>query len=113
METNCLFCHIAHERIIFENDWFMAVPDLYPKQEGHTLIISKRHFSSIFEMTEDELPDFLLIMQQAKSYLDGKFMPDGYNMGTNVGDVAGQSVMHFHFHIIPRYERDRLGHFFG
>jgi diadenosine tetraphosphate (Ap4A) HIT family hydrolase len=113
METNCLFCLIPKERIILENDNFIAVLDKYPKQEGHTLIISKRHFSSIFVMSEDEMPDFLLMLQQVKSYLDGKYMPDGFNMGTNVGEVAGQSVMHFHFHVIPRYERDRLGHFFG
>jgi len=113
MENNCLFCNVPKDRIIIENDNFIAILDKYPKQEGHTLLIPRRHFSSIFEMTDAELPDFLLIMQQVKSYLDGKFMPDGYNIGSNVGLVAGQSIMHCHFHIIPRYERDRLGQFFG
>jgi diadenosine tetraphosphate (Ap4A) HIT family hydrolase len=113
MEDKCQFCNMQSERIILENKHFIATPDKYPKQQGHTLVISKRHFSSVFEMTEDELPDFLLMLQQVKSYLDGKYLPDGYNMGTNVGEVAGQSIMHFHFHVIPRYERDRLGRFFG
>ncbi len=110
---DCLFCNLPKDRIILENDSFITIPDKYPKQEGHSLIISKRHISSIFEMNEAEALDLLDILQKTKTYLEGKYQPDGYNIGTNQGKAAGQSILHFHMHIIPRYEKDRLGHFFG
>jgi diadenosine tetraphosphate (Ap4A) HIT family hydrolase len=113
MENNCLFCNLPRERIILENDSFIAVPDKFPKQPGHMLIIPKRHFASIFDIQENELADLLQMLRKTKEYLEGKYQPDGYNIGTNDGHAAGQSIMHFHLHVIPRYERDRLGQFFG
>ncbi|MBL1275860.1 MAG: HIT family protein [Ectothiorhodospiraceae bacterium] len=106
MGNDCIFCNLRHERIIGECDDTITFIDSYPATPGHTLVIPKRHFPSFFEATEDELLAIGKAIQKAKAVLDKEFTPDGYNIGINVGEAAGQSVEHLHVHIMPRYKGD-------
>ena len=85
----------------------MARIDNHPVSPGHTLIIPKRHVASFFETTEEERQAMLRLLDEAKVILDRKHRPDGYNIGINGGEAAGQTVMHLHIHLIPRYKGDR------
>lgn len=80
--------------------------DKYPVNPGHALIIPFRHFSSVFEATKDEREAMWDLIENVKVFLDGRYSPDGYNLGVNCGTSAGQTVMHLHIHIIPRYTGD-------
>lgn len=103
----CLFCNLpSNLQIQAENDLAFAVFDGFPVSPGHVLVIPKRHVANYFDLTSDELTaiqDLLVIM---KNQVDEKFHPDGYNVGVNVGESAGQSVFHVHVHLIPRYKGD-------
>jgi diadenosine tetraphosphate (Ap4A) HIT family hydrolase len=91
---------------IAENDSFIAVLDAYPVNDGHTLVISKRHVTDIFGLTEQEFSHLHGILRVVKERLRMEFNPTGFNVGANVGESAGQTVMHFHLHIIPRFNGD-------
>ncbi|WXT99822.1 MAG: hypothetical protein Ctma_0526 [Catillopecten margaritatus gill symbiont] len=106
MSENCIFCNLRDERIIGECEHTLTFIDSYPASPGHTLIVPKRHFATYFEATEEELLAIGKAVQNAKKILDEEFNPDGYNMGVNNGQAAGQSVMHLHVHLIPRYTGD-------
>ena len=80
--------------------------DTYAVSPGHTLIIPKRHVASFFELTQDELAACINLINEEKQFIDGEFNPDGYNIGVNVGPAAGQSILHVHIHVIPRYLGD-------
>ncbi|QKI88262.1 HIT family protein [Thiomicrorhabdus xiamenensis] len=102
MET-CPFCQIDG---YLQNASCYARFDIYPVTEGHTLIIPKRHAETWFDMTRSEQIDALELVEQAKTYLLERYQPDGFNIGVNCGEVAGQSVPHAHIHLIPRYSGD-------
>ena len=106
MSDNCIFCKLRDERVIYECEHTKAFIDTYPASPGHTLIIPKRHFATYFEATEDEILAIGKALKAAKKILDEEFSPDAYNIGVNNGQAAGQSVMHLHVHLIPRYEGD-------
>jgi len=107
MSKVCPFCAIEDSReIIAESELSLAFYVGYPVSPGHALIIPKRHVSSFFDLSEEERLDMLKLADQVKKILDNKFHPDGYNIGVNVGESAGQSVFHVHMHIIPRYTGD-------
>ena len=106
MNTNCPFCSLPQDRIISENDSTVTIRDEYPVSMGHTLIIPKRHVESFFDCNPDEKADILQALEEAKVALDKEFAPDGYNIGINDGETAGQTVMHLHIHLIPRYKGD-------
>ena len=106
MSENCIFCKLREERVIGECDFTKTFIDTYPASPGHTLIVPKRHFATFFEASEDELLAIGKALQNAKIILDEEFSPDGYNIGVNNGQAAGQSVMHLHVHLIPRYNGD-------
>ena len=103
---SCYFCSLPSKRIILETELSMVIRDSFPVSEGHTLIITKRHIESIFDATKEEQIDLLANLEGAKKILDKKFSPDGYNIGINDGKAAGQTVMHLHTHLIPRYSGD-------
>ena len=105
MKHKCPFCK-TDEDILFSNSLVFALFDNYPVSKGHILLITKRHFDNYFDATEDELKAIEDILKQAKEFIDNKFNPDGYNIGINCGEVAGQSIMHLHIHLIPRYKGD-------
>lgn len=100
----CPFCH--PEDILFENDLAYSLLDKSPVNPGHLLIIPKRHIADFFHCSYAEKEALLYLLDEAKSYLDGKHTPAGYNIGINVGAVAGQTIFHVHLHLIPRYHGD-------
>jgi diadenosine tetraphosphate (Ap4A) HIT family hydrolase len=103
---NCVFCTIPADRIVISNDLAFAIYDGFPVSEGHLLIIPKRHFPDFFDATMEEKQALFEILNQAKQLVNERFHPDGYNIGVNVGETAGQTVMHLHIHLIPRYKGD-------
>ena len=106
IDNKCPFCSVSPDRIVFENDHAYVVRDGFPVSEGHTLIIPKRHVPSWFETQAIEKAAILQAMDEVKLLLDDEFSPDGYNVGINDGEAAGQTVLHLHVHLIPRYKGD-------
>ena len=102
---NCIFCDnfIKNKKALFENKLAIAYFDEFPVSKGHILIVTKRHAPTFFDITEEEQIAILELLNKCKKYLDEKFSPTGYNIGLNCGRDAGQSVMHIHMHLIPRY----------
>jgi diadenosine tetraphosphate (Ap4A) HIT family hydrolase len=106
-DNDCVFCSPDSEReLITESATMYAILDKFPVSEGHTLIISKRHQNDYFDLAEKEKMALQLMIDRVKTLLDKRYQPDGYNIGMNCGEVAGQTVSHFHCHIIPRYKGD-------
>ena len=103
----CLFCRVPAGQILIERPLALAARDSYPVSKGHTLIIPRRHVASFFETTEEERLAMMKLLDEARSLLDREHRPDGYNIGINSGAAAGQTVMHVHIHLIPRYTGDR------
>jgi len=104
----CIFCQklIEKEEILYENDSVFVVYDSFPVNEGHVLIITKRHIKDYFETTKQEVADIDNALKHMKKVLDETYHPDGYNIGMNCGQTAGQTIMHLHVHLIPRYQFD-------
>ncbi len=107
MSAPCLFCTLGAGRIVLANELAVVIRDNFPVSPGHTLIIPKRHVVSFFDITGDEREAMLALLDSAKLGLDAAFHPDGYNVGINDGEAAGQTVPHLHLHLIPRYAGDR------
>lgn len=80
--------------------------DAFPVSPGHTLIVSRRHVADFFELLSSEIEDIMALIKSTKYRLDQELHPTGYNVGVNVGADAGQTVMHVHIHVIPRYSGD-------
>ena len=85
---------------------WLVIRDGYPVSPGHTLIIPKRHVSSLFELSAEEFAALHPVLQSAKTEIDHEFSPESYNIGVNDGPAAGQTVLHLHIHLIPRYGGD-------
>lgn len=106
-KETCLFCRIPGDQVLIEHPLAVAKRDGYPISKGHTLIIPRRHVASFFDTTEEERRAMLKLLDEVKAVLDREHKPDGYNIGMNDGVAAGQTVMHLHMHLIPRYKGDR------
>ena len=102
----CLFCNYDKTKYIAENTYGFAIYDEFPVNKGHALIIPKRHFESYFDATHEEITGLYALMNDVKEIIDDEFSPDGYNVGVNVGEWGGQTIMHLHMHMIPRYKGD-------
>jgi len=102
----CPFCTLSSERIVDESKHAFWIYDSFPVSEGHSLIITKRHADSFFEITQDERLAMLELLDKAKTVVEKAFKPDGFNIGINDGPAAGQTVSHLHLHLIPRYTGD-------
>ena len=100
----CPFCH--PDGVLLKNDLAYAKPDKFPVNPGHLLIIPQRHVADFFLTTREEKAALLSLLDEAKHYIDGEHAPAGYNVGINVGEVAGQTIPHVHVHLIPRYKGD-------
>jgi diadenosine tetraphosphate (Ap4A) HIT family hydrolase len=83
-----------------------AIADGFPVSPGHSLVVPRRRIGDWWEATEEERADLVHLIDEVKQLLDNRFSPGGYNVGFNQGTAAGQTVGHFHIHIIPRYEGD-------
>ena len=105
-EKDCPFCNLTPDRIIDESDYTITIRDGFPVSEGHTLIIPKRHVQSFFDLQAIEKAAILQALDEAKEALDREFNPDGFNIGINDGEAAGQTVIHLHVHLMPRYKGD-------
>lgn len=101
----CLFC-TDPRGVSLTGELAYSARDTYAASPGHTLVIPKRHVASFFELTPDEIEECMSLINKEKKIIDEEFHPDGYNIGVNVGQAAGQSIMHVHIHIIPRYKGD-------
>ena len=103
----CLFCNINESGVAHENDLAYASFDSYPVSKDHCLIIPKRHIKDYFDMTNDELIACNDLLQMIKNEILSKDINvKGFNVGTNAGKIAGQSILHCHIHLIPRREGD-------
>lgn len=103
--AGCPFCDLG-SRIVAQNDLAVAVRDLEPVSRGHTLVIPKRHCTSFFDLTEDEVRACHALLRGERAALARECRPDGFNVGVNDGAAAGQSVAHAYVHLIPRYVGD-------
>jgi diadenosine tetraphosphate (Ap4A) HIT family hydrolase len=104
MSKNCPFC--AQQTPLARNEHAFMIYDRYPVIQGHLLIVTARHVESFFETTPDERQAMLRLMDEAKLLLDETYAPQGYNIGVNIGETAGQTIKHAHVHVIPRYRGD-------
>lgn len=105
----CLFCRMASEagnKILARFRHCYAKEDDYPVSKGHILIIPYEHTANWFTATEEVRLDILRAIHEIKAIIDATCFPDGYNIGMNCGEAAGQTVMHLHVHLIPRYAGD-------
>ncbi|MDW7646493.1 MAG: HIT family protein [Desulfuromonadales bacterium] len=102
---SCPFCQIDTSRILLANDLAVAIVDGYPVSPGHSLIIP-RHIASVFEATAAEQTALWELVVKTRELLQAERQPDGFNIGINDGEAAGQTVMHLHIHLIPRYAGD-------
>jgi diadenosine tetraphosphate (Ap4A) HIT family hydrolase len=105
--SRCPFCYPAQENLVADNTYAVARWDGFPIAEGHTLIIPRRHVASFFECTIEERMAMISLLDVIKEKIDRLYNPDGYNIGLNNGEAAGQTVMHVHMHLIPRYAGDK------
>ncbi|SKB81653.1 HIT family protein [Maribacter arcticus] len=101
---DCPFCNIS--KPIIENKHWLVSFDKYPVTNGHSLIITKHHRKDYFECTKEEKISLISIIDELKEYLQKEFNPSGFNIGMNVGEESGQTILHTHVHIIPRYKGD-------
>jgi ATP adenylyltransferase len=101
----CIFCHLDRP-MLAQTKLSVAFLDGFPVSKGHTLVIPKRHVVSLWEMTDEEYTEAFALLRQVKDVLRKRFKPQGFNVGVNCGHAAGQTVLHAHIHLIPRYTGD-------
>jgi len=100
----CELC--APKGVLFESDFAYVCYEANPLGKGHVIVVPKRHVADFFDMSGAEQGSVLALLNRAKKFVHEKHKPDGYNIGVNIGAAAGQSRMHVHVHLIPRYAGD-------
>lgn len=112
-DENCIFCKIANGEIpaatLYEDEDFRVILDLGPASKGHALILPKEHYANLYELDDEVASKVLVLAKKMITKLTDVLGCDGYNLVQNNGEVAGQTVHHFHMHLIPRYEGDQVG----
>lgn len=112
-DNNCIFCKIAAGEIpsktIYEDDKFRVILDLGPATKGHALILPKNHYANLYELPEEIAGDVMKLAKKMATIMTEKLGCQGFNLMQNNGETAGQTVFHFHMHLIPRYENDGQG----
>ena len=110
VKEDCIFCKIANGQIpsktLYEDEDFRVILDLGPATEGHALILPKEHAANLFELSEELAAKALLVAQKIAVRMKNTLGCDGLNLVQNNGEAAGQTVSHFHIHVIPRYKND-------
>ncbi|MFQ8688359.1 MAG: HIT family protein [Blautia sp.] len=110
--SECIFCKIANGEIpsatLYEDKYFRAILDLGPASKGHTLILPKAHAASLYELPDDIAGKAMVLAKKLATKLDQVLECDGLNVVQNNGKAAGQTVFHFHMHLVPRYEGDQV-----
>lgn len=103
----CVFCdRLRSGDLIAESPLAAAFPDAFPLSPGHALIVTRRHERDFWALREAEKAALWELVSVVKSHIESRLPPDGYNLGMNVGEAAGQTVGHVHLHVIPRYRGD-------
>lgn len=109
-KDDCIFCKIANGEIpsktLYEDDDFRVILDLGPATRGHALILPKEHAANLCELPDELAGKTLVLAKKLAAKMTEKLQCDGFNLVQNNGEVAGQTVHHFHMHLIPRYEND-------
>ena len=104
---NCIFCKILAGEIpsttVYEDDDFKAILDVNPAARGHVIILPKRHAANIYELPDEDASKVMVVAKKIATAVRDAFRCDGVNILQNNGEAAGQTVMHFHMHVIPRY----------
>ncbi len=112
MKNNCVFCAIAEGEIpsfkVYEDDFVLAYLDINPFSKGHTLVIPKEHSSGLIETSDETLAVLISRVKKVANHLKNVLPCDGFNILQNNGEAAGQTVMHIHFHIVPRYGKEEI-----
>lgn len=112
-DENCIFCKLANGDIptatLYEDDDFRVILDAGPASKGHALILPKEHYKNLYELDDEIAAKALVLAKKMITKLTDVLGCDGYNIVQNNGEVAGQTVFHFHIHLIPRYEGDEVG----
>jgi diadenosine tetraphosphate (Ap4A) HIT family hydrolase len=103
--SRCIFCELDRPTIA-ESGLSLAVFDAFPVSRGHALVVPRRHVVTVWDLHKDEYVDAFALVLKVRKVLDTLFKPDGFNIGVNCGEAAGQSVWHAHIHVIPRYTAD-------
>lgn len=110
---NCIFCKIANGEIpaatLYEDEDFRVILDLGPASKGHALILPKTHAANIYELPDELAGKAMILAKKMASKLTEVLKCDGFNIVQNNGETAGQTVFHFHMHLIPRYQGDHVG----
>ena len=106
MTDKCPFCEPDADRVWLENDIGIVLWDAFPVTEGHTLVVPRQHVASIYELPAEEQAALWTLVAEARSRLNEDLAPDGFNIGLNDGEAAGQTILHAHIHIIPRRDGD-------
>jgi diadenosine tetraphosphate (Ap4A) HIT family hydrolase len=104
--ADCIFCNLERLEILAETADVVAIPDRYPVNEGHTLVVPREHVESLFELPPERIAAVWLMVSRVRSILSEKYRPEGFTIGVNDGEAAGQTVSHAHIHVIPRYSGD-------
>lgn len=111
-DDKCIFCKIANGEIPsvspYEDEDFKVIFDLNPASRGHALILPKEHFADLYELDDETASRVLTVAKKVTTVLKEELGCDGYNLVQNNGEAAGQTVFHFHMHMIPRYKSDKV-----
>ena len=109
-KDDCIFCKIANGEIpskaLYEDEDFRVILDLGPATKGHALILPKEHAANLYELPDELAAKTLVLAKKMATIMTEKLQCDGFNLVQNNGEAAGQTVQHFHMHLIPRYEND-------
>ena len=109
-KEDCIFCKIANgdipSKTLYEDEDFRIILDLGPATKGHALMLPKHHFANLYELSDETAAKVLPLAKKVATQMKEKLGCDGFNLVQNNGETAGQTVFHFHLHMIPRYEND-------
>ncbi len=112
MSNNCIFCRIIGNEIssvtLYEDDDFKVIMDISPASKGHAVLIPKKHVANIFEMDEETASKVFVVAAKVAKAIKEQLRCDGLNILQNNGEAAGQTVFHFHIHLIPRFNNDSI-----
>lgn len=112
-DSNCIFCKLANKDIptamLYEDEDFCVILDANPASKGHALILPKEHYANLYELDDSIAGKAMILAKKMITKLTDVLGCDGYNIVQNNGKSAGQTVFHYHLHLIPRYEGDSVG----
>lgn len=112
MQNNCIFCKIIAGEIpsatVYEDEDFKVIMDIFPAAKGHVIILAKNHCANLFELDDETAAKALLVARKVAKAMQAELNCDGINLLQNNGEAAGQTVFHFHMHLIPRFIGDQV-----